>query len=167
MTKWMPQEDNKLPGFSTHYVGVGGLVISKDKSKILAIQESKPLIKDLWKLPGGLVERGENLQTACIREVFEETGVQAKFKDLRHLKFTRMATNVCNILLKSKEAEEKKEGQSGLVNLKQVPLGDLFKTTAFTPEEYELFGTQNIFYSSEYMKLVGESIKNQNDSAKL
>ena len=38
LTKWLPEnEDNKLPSFATHYVGVGGLVLSKDKSKLLMI----------------------------------------------------------------------------------------------------------------------------------
>lgn len=34
---------------------------------------------DLWKLPGGAVDPGENIQEACIREVWEETGVNASF----------------------------------------------------------------------------------------
>lgn len=63
-----------------------------------------------------------------------------------------MASNVCKILLKSKEIEEKK--QAGMVSLNQVPVGDLFKATSFTPEEYELFGARNIFYSSEYLKII-------------
>lgn len=75
----MPEEDSKLPSFSTHYIGVGGLVISKDRQKILAIQEAKPIIQGMWKLPGGLVETGENIQTACAREVYEETGIESKF----------------------------------------------------------------------------------------
>ena len=80
MTKWMPKNSaSSLPSFSTHYVGVGGLVLSKDKQKVLAIQEAKPIIEGLWKLPGGLVETGESLQEACIREVYEETGVRSTF----------------------------------------------------------------------------------------
>lgn len=80
MTKWLPEgEESKLPGFASHYVGVGGLVLNQDRSKILCIQEQTPIIKDLWKLPGGLVETGESLQEAAVREVWEETGVKTKF----------------------------------------------------------------------------------------
>lgn len=62
MTKWMDKESiNKMPSFATHYIGVGGLVLNKDRTKILAIQERKPIIEGLWKLPGGLVETGENI----------------------------------------------------------------------------------------------------------
>ena len=34
--------------------------------------------KDLWKLPGGLVEVGESIGETAEREVWEETGIKAK-----------------------------------------------------------------------------------------
>ena len=70
-----------MPGFASHYVGVGGLVLSKDRTKLLCIQERKPPTElgRLWKLPGGLVETGESIEEASIREVWEETGIRAKF----------------------------------------------------------------------------------------
>jgi len=37
------------------------------------------LIENMWKLPGGLVESGETIEQAAIREVWEETGVKCKF----------------------------------------------------------------------------------------
>ena len=79
MTRWLPQTLNKMPSFATHYIGVGGLVLSSDRQKMLAIQEKKPIIEGLWKLPGGLVETGESIQEAVMREVYEETGVKTKF----------------------------------------------------------------------------------------
>ena len=40
-----------------------------------------------------------------------------------------------------------------------MPIGDVFKDASLTPEEYELMGTTNKFFSSHYMKRVGEFIK--------
>ena len=36
-------------------------------------------MKNLWKLPGGLVEHNESIGDAAVREVWEETGVKTKF----------------------------------------------------------------------------------------
>ncbi|KAJ9470505.1 Nudix hydrolase 2 [Diplonema papillatum] len=36
-------------------------------------------MRDFWKLPGGMVDRGENVHQAVVREVFEETGVRTQF----------------------------------------------------------------------------------------
>ena len=68
-----------MPAFASHYVGVGGLVFNQDKTKMLAIQEQVQLTnKELWKLPGGLVEVGESIGESVEREVWEETGIKAK-----------------------------------------------------------------------------------------
>jgi hypothetical protein len=58
-----------MPGYASHYVGVGGAVFN-DRGEILVIVE-KYLIDGVkrWKLPGGLVERGERLSEAVEREV--------------------------------------------------------------------------------------------------
>ena len=80
LVKFLPtNRKNRLPGFCTHYVGVGGLVIDFNTDKVLVIKEKGGHDTKGWKVPGGLVDTGEFLPDAAIREVFEETGVKTEF----------------------------------------------------------------------------------------
>lgn len=57
----------------THFVSVAGLV-SNDNGEILLIKSPRRG----WEYPGGMVEPGETFQEALIREIKEETGVDAE-----------------------------------------------------------------------------------------
>ena len=92
LKRWLqPALEDKVPPFATHQVGVAGLVIHE--RRILLVKEWRDVAgKDgaaatrvpsaQWKLPGGLLERGESFGDAVAREVFEETGVQTKFRSV-------------------------------------------------------------------------------------
>ena len=54
----------------THFVSVAGLVYN-DKDEVLLLESPRRG----WEYPGGMVEPGESLQDALIREIKEETGV--------------------------------------------------------------------------------------------
>lgn len=77
LTQWIHATDEStLPLRPHHQIGVGGFVLNK-QNQILVIQEKAGItagMKDFWKLPGGLVDPGEDLMTAVEREVMEETG---------------------------------------------------------------------------------------------
>lgn len=80
MVKFLPKNrKNRLPGYSTHYVGVGGLVLDFEAGKLLVIKEKNGHDVNGWKVPGGLVDSGEYLADAVEREVIEETGKFSKF----------------------------------------------------------------------------------------
>lgn len=46
------------------------------KDEVLLIQRLKEPFKDCWALPGGFVDKGEDLETAAKRELLEETSVK-------------------------------------------------------------------------------------------
>ncbi len=64
MTREFP--DNPL-------IGVGAVVV--DGERVLLVRRGHEPLKGRWSLPGGLIELGEKLEAAVIREVKEETGL--------------------------------------------------------------------------------------------
>jgi len=68
------------PFVPTHSIGAGALVIN-EYNQILVIREKIASGKG-YKLPGGHIELDEDIHTAIEREVFEETGITAKFQQL-------------------------------------------------------------------------------------
>lgn len=72
LTNWLPDSRNTLPPGASHLVGVGAIV-ANEKREILVVQEKTgPLAgKNVWKMPTGLVECGENIKDAAVRELKE------------------------------------------------------------------------------------------------
>ncbi len=60
--------------------GVGALIIRRNK--IVLVQRGRSPLKGYWSLPGGLIEPGEKIEAALIREVREETGLIVRPKKL-------------------------------------------------------------------------------------
>ncbi len=57
------------------YVGVG-IVVFRDES-VLLVERAKPPIRHRWSIPGGAQEIGETVHQAALRELMEETGLEA------------------------------------------------------------------------------------------
>ncbi len=89
MYKWLLTSPSNMPKYASHYVGVGALITNKE-GKILLAKEKKTLkeLKDFWKIPTGLVENGEKLSDAVIREVNEETGLRVEFNGILNMRET-------------------------------------------------------------------------------
>jgi 8-oxo-dGTP diphosphatase len=61
-------------------VGVGAVIV-KDSRVLLIRRGTAPLLGE-WSLPGGVLECGETLCEAVIREAFEETGLTIETIDM-------------------------------------------------------------------------------------
>lgn len=73
------KENSIIPTAANHTLGVGAVVIN-EKNELLVIKEK--LYSKVFKLPGGHIDNKEMISQACIREVFEETGIKIEFKSV-------------------------------------------------------------------------------------
>jgi 8-oxo-dGTP pyrophosphatase MutT (NUDIX family) len=71
-----------VPTHATHYIGVGGVVINDREELLVVCERHRRTAAPYYKLPGGALQPGEHLVEAVLREVREETGVNAQFESL-------------------------------------------------------------------------------------
>ncbi|XP_037493843.1 nudix hydrolase 7 isoform X1 [Jatropha curcas] len=80
---WIPNTPNTLPENASHRVGIGAFVLNS-KRQVLVVKERNGEFKGkgVWKLPTGVVNEGEDICTAAVREVKEETGIETEFVEV-------------------------------------------------------------------------------------
>ncbi|XVF21161.1 hypothetical protein REPUB_Repub12eG0066900 [Reevesia pubescens] len=83
LVNWISNSTNTLPENASHRVGIGAFVIN-DKREVLVVQEKNGKFKGkgVWKFPTGVVNEGEDISMAAIREVKEETGIDTEFVEV-------------------------------------------------------------------------------------
>lgn len=95
LSQWLPtRTPSRLPHPPSHQIGVGCLVWhpqdinnnhddddDDDNRRMLVVQEKTgPAAQlGLWKMPTGLADPSEDIPDAAIRELYEETGLEATF----------------------------------------------------------------------------------------
>lgn len=73
-----------MPSDPRHYPDRPVLAVSValwTGSQILLVRRARPPLAALWSFPGGVVEIGEHLTEAAVREVREETGLEVEVGD--------------------------------------------------------------------------------------
>jgi 8-oxo-dGTP pyrophosphatase MutT (NUDIX family) len=72
-----------VPSNASHFIGAGAVVINDARELLVVVEryhaKDRP---NFFKMPGGLIDPGEHLADGVVREVFEETGVRAKFESV-------------------------------------------------------------------------------------
>jgi mutator protein MutT len=61
-------------------VGVGAIIIERDQ--VVLVKRGQAPLQGQWSIPGGMLEVGETLREAAVREVLEETGLQVEVGEL-------------------------------------------------------------------------------------
>lgn len=98
-------ENPVIPTATNHTLGVGAVVI--EDNKLLVVKDK---IWQKYKLPGGHIDDKENISTALLREVYEETGVKVAFDSIVSLgHFTPGQFNESNLYVICKAQALSKE----------------------------------------------------------
>jgi ADP-ribose pyrophosphatase YjhB (NUDIX family) len=83
LKKWLPDDSaSRLPSGPNHQIGVGCLVLHPDDPTLMLTVQEKTgpaAALGLWKMPTGLSDTAEDIHCAAIRELREETGLEAHF----------------------------------------------------------------------------------------
>jgi 8-oxo-dGTP diphosphatase len=60
----------------TPLVGVGAIII--EEGRVVLVKRGHPPLEGKWSIPGGVLEVGETLRKAVVREALEETGLSVE-----------------------------------------------------------------------------------------
>lgn len=71
-----PQADPRL--YPPRPILAASVAVFRDDGRVLVAARTKPPGPDVFSLPGGVVEIGETLEEAALRELDEEVGVRAR-----------------------------------------------------------------------------------------
>ncbi|WCJ37361.1 hypothetical protein M5689_018508 [Euphorbia peplus] len=83
LVNWLASSPDTIPINASHRVGIGAFVVNH-KREVLVVQERSGGFRGtgVWKLPTGVVDMGEDICNAAVREVKEETGIEAEFEEI-------------------------------------------------------------------------------------
>eukprot|EP00026_Physarum_polycephalum_P011263 Phypoly_transcript_11470.p1 GENE.Phypoly_transcript_11470~~Phypoly_transcript_11470.p1 ORF type:complete len:320 (+),score=44.92 Phypoly_transcript_11470:14-973(+) len=135
LASWLPRgEASRLPHYADHSIGCGGAVIN-DKNEILLVTEAHS--PEIWKIPGGMLNTGEEIPDGAMREVFEETGVTSTFESLLGFRHTHNSFfgsgNIYSICLLRATSQQIKIDPHEIDKCKWFPLQDFYNMKDIPP----------------------------------
>ncbi|VVB01409.1 unnamed protein product [Arabis nemorensis] len=129
LVSWISETPDTIPANASHVVGVGALVFCKKTGEVLVVQEKSGYFKDknVWKLPTGVINEGEDIGAGVVREVKEETGVIADFVEVlairqSHQAFLKKKSDIFFLCVLSPRSYEITEQKSEILNAKWMPV---------------------------------------------
>ncbi|EKE37426.1 hypothetical protein ENUP19_0002G0051 [Entamoeba nuttalli] len=142
-----------LCGFHYFYnpAAAVGVFVLNERGELLVGKRTFEPAKNTLDLPGGFVDFGENAETAAIREIEEETGLQLEVKQLEYLFslpneyiFSGFKVSTMDIFFKCIVSNGLVKGKDDISELKWVDIKSL---------DPSLFGLQSISQAVEmFMK---------------
>ncbi|PRQ28209.1 putative hydrolase [Rosa chinensis] len=83
LVNWIPPSPHTLPANASHRVAIGAFLLNQNR-EVLVVQEKSGKFEGtgVWKFPTGVVDEGEDIYAAAVREVKEETGVDSEFVEV-------------------------------------------------------------------------------------
>jgi 8-oxo-dGTP diphosphatase len=136
-------------------VGVGAIILDGDQ--ILLEKRKNSPGKGKWSVPGGLVDLGENVEDAVVREVKEETGLEVyeprlvdvvDYISLGERGGVMYHYVIIDYLVTSKGGKPK--AASDAADLKWVPFNEV--------DEYDLTTSFRLFFQRNKQKLENASL---------
>jgi ADP-ribose pyrophosphatase YjhB (NUDIX family) len=139
LLNWLPEDEPcPVPDFATHVIGLGGMCLN-EKHEVLCVKEKRApaaTSQGSWKLPGGLIDLGEEIADGVAREVREETGVEATFQSLLAARHQHGAAfgrdDMYCICLLSPQTSEIKIDENEIGEAAWLSLGDYYESTKAT-----------------------------------
>ena len=162
LLNWLPADDPcPVPDFATHVIGLGGLVLNDDLEVLCVKEKRAPAAtsQGSWKLPGGLIDLGEEIADGVAREVCEETGVRASFRSVLAMRHQHGAAfgrdDMYMVCLLRPESTEIFIDEAEIGEAAWLPLVDYYESTRATsarqgvPENFNSFVVRNLLAACE------------------
>ena len=117
----------------------------------------------MWKLPGGLMDLGEEISDAVVREVLEETGVKARFKSILNFRHQHGAAfgrdDIYIVCLMEPEGDESiRHDEKEIAACAWLPMDEYVASAIDNARQRDLPETMNSFFMRSIQSFVHNGV---------